>query len=194
MSASFLLYSYKESCMFDFFKKKKEKTRITDKIWIAETAKWKAIANQKEKDSNSIFIFWFDNSLRQAESFLQQGSLSISDLVMARELHASQLENKHVVFAEHYPLPQKEQELFAKLNLSEIQVWSALDEPLFKQFGSDKIIGMMKQLGMKEENAIEHSMISKAIQNAQEKISKKVLVDQLCTSQQEWMQRNWANN
>lgn len=184
MSASFLLYS----CMFDFFKKKKGQLRITDKIWMTEAAKWKAIADQKKKEPNSVFIFWFDNSFRQAEAS------NLTDLLMAREVHASQLENKPIVFAEHYPLQQKEQELFEKLNLTEVQIWSALDEPLFKQFGSDKIIGMMKQLGMKEENAIEHNMISKAIQNAQEKIAKKVLVDQLCTSQQEWMQRNLVNN
>jgi len=179
--------------MFDFFKKKKDKVRIIDKIWMTEAAKRKAIVNQKQNEPDSIFIFWFDNSMRQTESSLQESVPNI-DLLMAREIHASQLVNKKIIFAEHYPLSQKEQELFTKLNLFEIQVWSALDEPLFKQFGSDKIIGMMKQLGMKEEEAIEHNMISKAIQSAQEKISKKVLVDQLCSSQQEWMQRNWVDN
>jgi preprotein translocase subunit SecA len=79
------------------------------------------------------------------------------------------------------------------LNLQDVQVWSALDEPLFKHFGSDKIIQMMKQLGMKEDVAIEHNMISKAIQNAQEKISKKVLIDQAASSQEEWLKKNWAS-
>ena len=180
--------------MFDFLKRKKDSVKIIDKIWMTGSAKLKAIAEQKRKEPNTIIIFWFENSLREAESSLPQDSFPVTDLLMAREVHASQLENKKIVFAEHYPLSQKEHELFAKLNLSEVQIWSALDEPLFKQFGSDKIVGMMKQLGMKEENAIEHNMISKAIQNAQEKINKKVLVDQLCTSQQEWMQRNWVNN
>ena len=113
---------------------------------------------------------------------------------MAREVHSSQIVNKQVIFVEHYPLMQKEQELFVKLNLQQAEVWSALDESLFKQFGSDKIIHMMKQLGTKEDDVIEHAMISKAIQNTQEKISKKVLIDQTCTSQEEWMRRNWTNN
>jgi len=160
---------------------------------MTEAAKLKAISNLKKINPDCLFIFWFDNSLRQAESSLQSEFLSSSDLLMAREIHASQLENKKVIFAEHYPLHQKEEELFTKLNLAEVQIWSALDEPLFKQFGSDKIIGMMKQLGMKEENAIEHNMISKAIQNAQEKLSKKVLLDQTCSSQEEWMKRNWID-
>lgn len=180
--------------MFDFFKKKKDKTRVTDKIWMSESAKWRALAAYKKNNPGSVFVFWFDNSLRQAISYLQPDFFSTTDLLMAREAHASGLINKTVIFAEHYPLQEKEQEVFTKLNLVEIQVWSALDEPLFKQFGSDKIISMMKQLGMKEENAVEHAMISKAIQNAQEKISKKVSVEQLCSSQQEWMQRNWVNN
>jgi len=179
--------------MFDFFKKKKDKITIVDKIWMTQAAQLNAIVSQKKNNPDSIFIFWFDDSFRQAESFLQETSISSSDRLMAREAHASQLENKQIIFAEHYPLLQKEHELFAKLNLTEVQIWSALDEPLFKQFGSDKIIGMMKQLGMKEENAIEHNMISKAIQNAQEKISKKVLLDQTCSSQEEWMKRNWID-
>jgi preprotein translocase subunit SecA len=70
-------------------------------------------------------------------------------------------------------LQQKENEFFQKLNLQEAEIWSALDEPLFKHFGSEKIIQMMKQLGMKENEAIENTMISKAILSIQAKISKK---------------------
>ena len=161
---------------------------------MSQAAKWKAILDKKRKDPNCVFIFWFDDTLREAEAVLQQEPLANHDLLMSREVHSSQIVNKPAIFAEHYPLMQKEQELFVKLNLQQAEVWSALNGPLFKQFGSEKIIQMMKQLGAKEDDVIEHSMISKAIQNAQEKISKKVLINQTCTSQEEWMRRNWTNN
>jgi preprotein translocase subunit SecA len=74
--------------------------------------------------------------------------------------------------------------------LNEALIYSALDEPLFKHFGGDKIIQMMKQLGMKEDSMIEHKMVSKAIENAQEKIEKKVIAEQDASSPQKWIERN----
>jgi preprotein translocase subunit SecA len=49
---------------------------------------------------------------------------------------------------------------------------------------------MMKQMGMKEDSMIEHKMISSSIENAQEKIEKKVLTENAANSQQEWIERN----
>jgi preprotein translocase subunit SecA len=74
--------------------------------------------------------------------------------------------------------------------LDEVRVLSALDEPLFKRFGSDKIIQMMKQMGMSEKQSIEHDMISKAIQNAQDKIDHKIDIEQSARSQNDWLVRN----
>ena len=88
-------------------------------------------------------------------------------------------------------MQQKESEFFQKIKLQEVEIWSALDEPLFKHFGSEKIIQMMKQLGMKENESIENAMISKAISSVQEKISKKMIIDQMGQSQNDWLQRNF---
>ena len=69
-------------------------------------------------------------------------------------------------------------------------VFSAMDEPLFKFFGSEKVIPLMKMLGMKEEKAVEHPMVSKSIINAQQKIASKVITEQPANSQAEWMEKN----
>ena len=76
------------------------------------------------------------------------------------------------------------------MNLEKVNVWSALDEPLFQIFGSEKIIQMMKQLGMKENESVQHTMLSKSIQNAQEKIEKKVQVEHTAHSQKDWFEIN----
>jgi hypothetical protein len=53
-----------------------------------------------------------------------------------------------------------------------------MDEPLFKQFGSEKMIGLIKLLGMKESEAIEHPLqVSKSIAKAQDKIATQVLIE-----------------
>ena len=75
-------------------------------------------------------------------------------------------------------------------NPKNIIVFSALDEPLFKHFGSDKVIPFMKMLGMKEDEAIEHSMVSKSIIKGQEKLSGMVSLEQSANSQAEWMEKN----
>jgi hypothetical protein len=108
----------------------------------------------------------------------------------ANQVHASQLTGKKIIFVEHYPLLKKEQELIEKLALPEVFIHSALDEPMFAHFGGDKIVKMMKQLGMKEEQSVQHKMISQAIVNAQEKIEKKVSSEHLAGSQREWMTLN----
>ncbi|MBX7148527.1 preprotein translocase subunit SecA [bacterium] len=46
----------------------------------------------------------------------------------------------------------------------------ALDDDLMRIFGSDRIANVMEKLGMEEDETIEHSWISKAIENAQKKV------------------------
>jgi len=77
------------------------------------------------------------------------------------------------------------------MNLQTVKVLSSLDEPVFQQFGADKIIQVMQQLGMKEEESIEHKMVTNAIRNMQEKMEKKIQLDQSARSQAEWLQKNY---
>ncbi|MFQ5561394.1 MAG: SEC-C metal-binding domain-containing protein, partial [Nitrospinota bacterium] len=46
----------------------------------------------------------------------------------------------------------------------------SLEDDLLRIFGSERISGIMEKLGMEEGEPIEHSMISKAIENAQKKV------------------------
>ena len=46
----------------------------------------------------------------------------------------------------------------------------SLEDELMRLFGSEKIAAFMEQLGVEESDAIEHSFISKAIENAQKKV------------------------
>ncbi len=46
----------------------------------------------------------------------------------------------------------------------------ALEDDLMRRFGSDRIAGVMDKLGYKEDEVIQHSMITKSIERAQEKV------------------------
>ncbi len=150
-----------------------------------------SIEKELEKNKETVFIFWFEETLQRAKNILPEKGQEQYPLFNTKEVSSVRLAGKKVIFGEHYPLSQKEKGLFEQLQLPEVQIWSAMDEPLFKEFGSDKIVQMMKQFGMKEDQVIEHNMISKAIHNAQEKIEKKVFVDQTSSSQEEWLRKNW---
>jgi preprotein translocase subunit SecA len=65
-----------------------------------------------------------------------------------------------------------------------------MDEPLFKHFGSEKMIPLMKLLGMKENEVIEHSFVSQSIIKGQNKIAAMVSFEQSADSQKEWLERN----
>jgi preprotein translocase subunit SecA len=80
--------------------------------------------------------------------------------------------------------------LVEQFNIEKAMVFSAMDEPLFKYFGSEKMIVLIKLLGMKEDEAIEHSAVTKYITRGQEKIAAIVTAEQFAQSQEEWMRKN----
>jgi hypothetical protein len=179
--------------LFNLFGKKDEHADdhvFVDRAYVSTAAKMNACAALAKKEPNHLFICWFpDTAVKFREFFREQGLEE--DLVMeARHVHTSKLEGKMPVFVEHYPLHTKEIELIKNWGKEKIIVFSALDEPLFKHFGSDKVIPMIKLLGMKEDEAIEHSMVSKSILKGQEKIAGLVSLEQSASSQAEWMTKN----
>jgi hypothetical protein len=176
--------------MFNLFKKKDPSVKVIDKIWMSEKAKYNALVEQWKKDQGLILITWFDATRHQLETLFARETSAPISIYSTREIHRSHLAGRQVIFAEHHPMRKKEQELFMQWQLNEAVVYSAMDEPLFEKFGGEKIIQLMKQLGMPEEGVVEHKMISNSIQNAQEKIENKVTTEHIASSQQEWMERN----
>jgi len=176
--------------MFGLLKKKDPGLNIIDKIWVIQEAKWKGCAEEIRSNSEIVFIAWFDETVQQLEEVFNKESLPTTNILIPRQTGSHILQNKKIVFIEHYPLRSKELTYFGQLNIPRAQIFSALDEPLFKQFGSDKIITMMKQLGMQKTESFENKMLSNAIKRAQEKIESKVSVDQSARSQTEWLSKN----
>jgi len=175
-----------------FGKKEKEQPRgiFTDKTYISTTAKMNACLDLAKKDPATVFITWFPETTRKFKAFFAQHGLLENRIIEARQIHSALLQGKTAVFAEHYPLHSKETELIKNWSQDHFIVFSAMDEPLFKHFGSEKMIPLMKMLGMKEEESIEHAMVSKSIIKGQDKIAGQVVVEQSADSQQKWMEIN----
>ena len=185
------LYLHKNIVMFNFLKKREtDSVKIQDKVWMNELSKFEFLCDEIKKHNDTLYVFWFDETLSKAELLLSKEIRTALPFITAREITSSAVAGRKIIFAEHYPLAQKEKDLFLKLHLKETQIWSSLDEPLFQHFGGEKIVAMMKKLGIKENEAVEHKMLTKSIQNAQQKIETKVLLEQSAASQKEWIERN----
>ena len=59
-------------------------------------------------------------------------------IIEAKYLTPAQLQSNTAVFTEHYPLHGKEENFVENWETKNILVYSAMDEPLFKHFGSEK--------------------------------------------------------
>lgn len=179
--------------LFNLFGKKDDEADnhvFVDRAYVSTEAKMKACAELAKKEPGHVFICWFGDTAIQFKEFFRQQGLDENLVTETHSLHASKLLNKIPVFVEHYPLHSKEIDLIKNWEAKNIVVYSALDEPLFRHFGSDKLIPMMKMLGMKEDEVIEHNMVTKSIIKGQEKIAQQVTVELSSASQEEWMQKN----
>ncbi len=177
--------------MFSFFGNK-EKVNITDAVFMHTDAKWKSCVNMLKTDPGIVFIAWFPDTVDQLQSYFDQKGVSAT-LGSYRETSTHLAMGRTVIFVEHYPLFQKENDLYTSLDLKKVKVLSALDEPLFQLFGGEKIINVMRSMGLQEDEAVEHSMISRSLKNAQDKIGKKIMVEQSAQSQADWFKRNFPS-
>ncbi len=201
--------------MLSFFKKKAPKASYRDLIWISYKEKQLGLLPQikKEMEKRPVFIVSsFNDSLSKIEEQLSALNMTYKRLSHLTEwtivhristLHSSLLDiprplvnesEKLTVFLEHYPtLTQDTQNIeLASKNLSNnnIHFYLSLEDPIFRDFPSERITNTLRKLGAEENEHFEHKMISKSIKNLQKKIEEKVQGSPSCSSEKEWYQLN----
>lgn len=174
--------------MFGLFENKNPEVSISDQVWLSKQSKWDACVKMAFADSHCVFVAWFPHTKEELSVFFDQHKMK-PILMLASDIKLSRPDG-FLIFVEHYPLSEVEQELFKKLNLSNVPVLSSLDEPLFAMFGGEKSIQLMKTMGMKEGEIVSHPMITQSIRSAQKKIAKKVRVELMAESQKAWLDKN----
>lgn len=175
--------------MFGLFGKTVPAVSVIDKVWMSKQAKHNACIQMLHINPNCLFITWFDETYAELLQVLNLSEPNTS-VLRENETEIANTQNRMVVFAEHYPLSKTEQASYARLNLKDVPVLSSLDEPFFQWFGGDKTIDLMKKLGMKEDEVIGHSLVTRSIRNAQKKIERSVVSDMKASSQEKWFAIN----
>lgn len=195
--------------MFSFFAKKPKYTRIDDKIYLTRTTADAALfadAKQFVDQGKKLFIvYFFDDTFKRME---QAGTAMNISFLKAEKLQNDLPTRSKVrgvnapvfLFAEHHPSATAENALLQEIqNIFTDQkpvlaFYMALDEPMMQLFGGERIMGLMKTLGIKDNEAVSHPMITKSVSNAQEKISKKISTDLPAHSQQDWLDKNYIKS
>jgi hypothetical protein len=161
-----------------------------DKVYINSTGKMNACLQLVKENSSIIFIAWFKETAKIFKTCFEKNGIDESRILLAGAFDKMIVQDHHPVFLEHYPLNAKELQLVSDWELTNIIVFNAMDEPLFKHFGADKMIPLIKLFGMKESEAIEHAYVTESIVKGQGKIANKVITEQTADSQAEWMIKN----
>jgi hypothetical protein len=164
---------------------------VKDLVFIHQAAKWQAVKKLLEQYPDSIIVTWFPDTLSDFQQFAAAQNIT-TDILPARQVNSFQVVNKTVIFLEHYPLPDKEAALIQLWKATKIIILSALDEPLFLHFGGERLTHLMQQMGMKEDEPLEHTLITQAIHNAQQKLAKKVITEHSAASMEDWFRKNVA--
>lgn len=99
-----------------------------------------------------------------------------------------------ILVAEHHPLFSRDEVVLeAARSLScnpQVINYTSLTDPLLNHFGGDRMRGLMKQMGMEEQECISSPVISRAIRTAQEKIQSQVQREMQTNSPEEWFRFN----
>lgn len=172
--------------MFGLFKKKTPGIKVVDKIWMTENASFRAIVAILKNKSDTLCLTWFADTKDKLCAYLQQHNLGTCNVQMADHTPIY-LDVSHAIFIGHHPLESEEQKKFADLGLQEATIFTSLEEPIFQLFGGEKIIALMKKMGLQEDDVIEHKMISTSIKRAQKQIAEKAIITGHAKSQGDWL-------
>ncbi len=127
----------------------------------------------------------------------EPGSSSGTDITLINAYDLGKhplLDSSEIVCIEVHPLSRVNalvEEAFQHKATGQITYYIGMDEPLFEVFGAERLLRLMEQMGMEENEPITHPMISKSLERGMEKLQKTLSNPQdIRTSPEEWRTAN----
>ncbi len=198
--------------MFGFLSKdKKRGKQFTHHVYLNRAGKFRMMVEDINSVSSverkALLVYYFEETRIIIEQLLNAAGLPYSSantpdnkvlLVKADQL-VSILSNPkntcvQAFISEIYPISGKDDLMLETIqhylpNVS-VAFYTSLDSPIMKLFGGDKNQNLMLQMGLSENEKIEHAMVTKSILRAQKKIKEKVQFEKPANSKQEWIELN----
>lgn len=190
-----------------FFRKKHKGPQKKYIAYINKMAKYRLVMSHfAEESGRQLLLYFFDQTRKEIQQMAAALNISIKepgentdedDLILCNVNKLSDFQFKglnRVVIMEVHPLLSKNrliEEHFANQNKLDLEFHVGLDEATLAPFGMDKIISLMQRLGMEENEPIEHSLVSKSLENGLEKLEKNLAYHQdITSSQEDWLRAN----
>jgi hypothetical protein len=193
--------------MFTFFKSAPKPPPYRYLAYLSKVGKYKQMILEMSQSVNqpALFIYFFESTRDEVSLLCEALGQKVSEyrdktnedeIVLCSgfsldKVHARGF--KRISFIELHPLAsisQKAAHHVASLDLK-VVFNIGLDEPLMSLFGSERIQNMMRTLGTSEDEVIEHALICKSIENAQQKIEKDLpFPKDIRTSPEDWAKVN----
>lgn len=185
--------------MFGLFKKRNEIV-IKDLVWKTNYYKYQSLIKQIQQLDKVIVLYYFEDTKKEIENTLTEASINYSDISSSEEkiwivkapnlLNKQSIDNRTILFAEHHPSFVIEKEITdfiaEKLHLKQAIFYISLEDELLKQFGAERIVEMLEKMGFKDDEVIEHQLISSSIQKAQKKIDEQVTMPSNTNKRKDW--------
>ena len=190
--------------MFGLFKSKKKEITVKDLVLKSDTAKYKGLVRRLNQSDKVIILYYFEDTKEELENYLDTQSIQYTTtnsfaakvwIMKANSiLQKSDVNNRDLLFIEHHPSFKKEKEItdhiMNNLSVNEVTFFVSLEDELLKFFGSDRISDMMEKMGFKDDDALEHTMISKSIERTQMKMDESVLMPSDTRNSKDWFTMN----
>lgn len=189
--------------MFGLFKQKKT-IQVKDFVWKTENAKYTAMCNYITTLEKCVLIYFFEDTKQQLIEQLQKHTIQFTEqktaavpvlLIKYTEIMATPIiKNSTIIFIEHHPSFNVEKNtkdvLYNNLSIKEVQFYTSFDDKLLQLFGAERILNLMEKMGFKEDEVIEHNMVSQSIEKAQQKIDTEVLYASDTRNRLDWFKIN----
>ncbi|MEM7368775.1 MAG: hypothetical protein AAF587_09225 [Bacteroidota bacterium] len=150
---------------------------------MTQSAKMRGCLKILQENSQAFLVAWSPLTVKQFQDFFHEHTNREPNITLASYLNAT---SGKVYFLEHHPRLSKEQAMFKAIGLKEAVFLNAMDDPLMQAFNSARMINMMERMGVKEDEIIQHTMITKSIANAQKKLDEHGAISRLPPEIREW--------
>ncbi|MCR4413574.1 MAG: hypothetical protein NUV77_14225 [Thermoguttaceae bacterium] len=200
--------------IFDWLSGKWDAVHVAeDRIWLTRAAKFAGIQREvasalaDPRGPDAVFLVaHFDDCLDELRSLASRARFDERRVLVtcSKELEgrsaAGRVDKSRtilIVVGERHPLPSHDDRLldFARSLACRCRFVQhiSLEDRLLKVFAGDWVQGVLRQLGMEEDQPIESRMVGRRIRSAQEKIERQATGDAPARSAQEWMEKNCPN-
>jgi hypothetical protein len=173
------------SVLSSLFSRRPRARRQEDRVWLTREAKLQALVA-----AGGRVVARFPETRRALEA-LARARGATTEVVLAGNLvdPASRDATLAVVVAERHPLREHDERVVAWADAAagSVVFHVSLEDPPISSFVGDSVRPLLERLGASPEAPLEHALVSRSIEKAQERVKREARVDLPADSAEGWM-------